>query len=184
MHSLFLYGPPGSGKSTLGKLLAERLGLPFLDLDKEVQNEAGMPVRRIFAEEGEAGFRAREKRALDSACRHERCVVALGGGTLLDAALPFRFGFRDVRIKGRDLLLNGIPIHLRACNIKTIGANAGMACAETAREVIVAAVIASISPPSFFTFSVVASLPPNCAWNSGVLSFMPRPGVSAAASVL
>ena len=85
MHSLFLYGPPGSGKSTLGKLLAERLGLPFLDLDKEVQNEAGMPVRRIFAEEGEAGFRAREKRALDAACRRERCVVALGGGTLLDA---------------------------------------------------------------------------------------------------
>lgn len=86
MKNLFLYGPPGSGKSTLGKLLAERLDLPFLDLDKIVQNDAGMPVRRIFAEEGESGFRAREKRALEVACGRSRCVVALGGGTLLDGA--------------------------------------------------------------------------------------------------
>ena len=86
MRNLFLYGPPGSGKSTLGKLLAERLDLPFLDLDKIVQNDAGMPVRRIFAEEGESGFRAREKRALEVVCERSGCVVALGGGTLLDDA--------------------------------------------------------------------------------------------------
>lgn len=86
MGNLFLYGPPGSGKSTLGKLLAERLDLPFIDLDKLIQNDAGMPVHRIFAEEGEAGFRAREKRALEVAAARERCVIALGGGTLLDDA--------------------------------------------------------------------------------------------------
>lgn len=83
---LFLYGPPGSGKSTLGKLLAERLDLPFVDLDAAVEAAAGMSVGAIFAAEGEAGFRAREKRALEVAAAGGRGVVALGGGTLLDAS--------------------------------------------------------------------------------------------------
>lgn len=86
MRNLFLYGPPGSGKSTLGKLLAGRLNLPFLDLDDIIQDEAGRPVRQIFAEEGEKGFRAREKRALEVVAQRDRCVVALGGGSLLDPA--------------------------------------------------------------------------------------------------
>ena len=84
MHNLYLYGPPGSGKTTLGKLLSERLGLAFLDLDRFIQNDAGMSVKAIFAAEGEAGFRAREKRALREASSCDRSVVALGGGTLLD----------------------------------------------------------------------------------------------------
>ena len=53
MHNLYLYGPPGSGKTTLGKLLSERLGLAFLDLDRFIQNDAGMSVKAIFAAEGE-----------------------------------------------------------------------------------------------------------------------------------
>ena len=84
MHNLYLYGPPGSGKTTLGKLLSERLGLAFLDLDRFIQNDAGMSVKAIFAAEGEEGFRAREKRALREASSCDRSVVALGGGTLLD----------------------------------------------------------------------------------------------------
>lgn len=86
MRNLFLYGPPGSGKSTLGKLLAERLDLPFLDLDSAIQNDAGMSVRKIFAEEGEKGFRARERRALETVSKRTRSVIALGGGSLLDPA--------------------------------------------------------------------------------------------------
>ncbi|MBR4653265.1 MAG: 3-dehydroquinate synthase [Kiritimatiellae bacterium] len=84
MHNLYLYGPPGSGKTTLGKLLSERLALEFLDLDRFIQNDAGMPVKAIFAAEGEEGFRAREKRALAEVAACDRAVVALGGGTLLD----------------------------------------------------------------------------------------------------
>ena len=84
MHNLYLYGPPGSGKTTLGKLLSERLALAFLDLDKFIQNDAGMSVKAIFAAEGEEGFRAREKRALHEASSRDRSVIALGGGTLLD----------------------------------------------------------------------------------------------------
>ena len=85
MNNLYLYGPPGSGKTTLGKLLSERLDLPFLDLDRFIQNDAGMSVKAIFAAEGEEGFRAREKRALREASARDRSVIALGGGTLLDS---------------------------------------------------------------------------------------------------
>ena len=85
MHNLYLYGPPGSGKTTLGRLLSERLSLAFLDLDRFIQNDAGMSVKAIFAAEGEEGFRAREKRALREASSRDRSVIALGGGTLLDA---------------------------------------------------------------------------------------------------
>ena len=82
---IYLYGPPGSGKSTLGKVLARRLGLVFTDLDSVIVDEAsGMSIPDIFAKEGEAGFRARELAALKSvAARGAGQVVALGGGALL-----------------------------------------------------------------------------------------------------
>lgn len=84
-HSaIFLYGPPGSGKSTIGQALAAALGIPFWDLDEEVENHAGMPVAEIFAIEGEQGFRAREKRMLELLIGKVNGVVALGGGTLLE----------------------------------------------------------------------------------------------------
>jgi len=87
MRSIFLYGPPGSGKSTLGKVLAERLGLPFQDLDRVIERNAGRSVRRIFAESGEAAFRALERKALEEVSgEHAPQVVALGGGALLDPA--------------------------------------------------------------------------------------------------
>ena len=86
MKPLFLYGPPGSGKTTLGKLLAERLALPFCDLDVAIQERAGRTIPQIFAEEGEAGFRARERRTLEEVSMSTRSVIALGGGSLLDPA--------------------------------------------------------------------------------------------------
>ncbi len=84
MRKFFLYGPPGAGKTTLGKVLAERMRLPFSDLDRTVQNNAGMTVREIFASEGEDGFRRRELEALRETCAGPAAVVSLGGGTLLD----------------------------------------------------------------------------------------------------
>jgi len=84
MKHLFLYGPPGSGKSTIGRLLAARLGLPFTDLDAVIVEMAGRPIPQIFAEEGELGFRAREKQAFADMAARPRHVIALGGGALLN----------------------------------------------------------------------------------------------------
>lgn len=80
---LVLAGPPGVGKSTVGRMLAARLGLRFVDLDARVAAAAGMDLPVLFAREGEAGFRARE-RAVVGKLEDRPAVVACGGGTLLD----------------------------------------------------------------------------------------------------
>lgn len=74
----------GTGKSAVGKLLAERLGRPFVDLDRKIEKDVGRAVARIFAEEGEAGFRKREREAVRQAAALEGCVVATGGGVMMD----------------------------------------------------------------------------------------------------
>lgn len=74
----------GSGKSLVGALLASQLVVPFIDLDGEIERRAGMKVREIFAEEGEAVFRRREELALSElAARRGDFVLACGGGTVL-----------------------------------------------------------------------------------------------------
>ncbi|MBP5285466.1 MAG: bifunctional shikimate kinase/3-dehydroquinate synthase [Kiritimatiellae bacterium] len=87
MEKIFLTGAPASGKSTLGSRLASRLGRRFVDLDGEIVREAGKAIPDIFAEEGESGFRRREKSALARIVVEspDGCIVALGGGSLLDA---------------------------------------------------------------------------------------------------
>jgi 3-dehydroquinate synthase len=81
---IFLYGPPFSGKSTIGRHLADSLALPFLDLDNIIENQSRMAIPEIFAAEGEAGFRVRERAELISLLEMDWGVIALGGGTLLD----------------------------------------------------------------------------------------------------
>lgn len=85
MH-IFLYGPPGSGKSTLGNALAQSLDLPFYDLDIEIESRSGMTIAQIFAAEGESGFRSRELTLLRDVATRSSGVVALGGGALLNPA--------------------------------------------------------------------------------------------------
>lgn len=80
---VWLVGMPGSGKSTIGPPLAERLGLAFVDLDDEVERESGLPVAEIFEREGESGFRERERRVLASVAGGTGSVVATGGGAVL-----------------------------------------------------------------------------------------------------
>lgn len=80
----FIYGPPGSGKTTLARRIADRLELPFVDLDGRIELDAGADIPEIFAREGERGFRRRERAALEAVILAGRGVVALGGGALLD----------------------------------------------------------------------------------------------------
>ncbi len=82
--TVFLYGPPGSGKTELGRRLARRLVLPFTDLDSEIERAAGRTIPEIFAADGESGFRAQEDAALSDALVGGPRVIALGGGALLD----------------------------------------------------------------------------------------------------
>ena len=82
---IVLIGPMGSGKSTLGRVLATRLQLPFVDVDADIVAAAGMSIPAIFTAEGEAGFRQRESLALAAALTSAPSVIATGGGAVLCA---------------------------------------------------------------------------------------------------
>ncbi|MBE1160541.1 shikimate kinase [Dyella acidiphila] len=83
-RNLFLIGPTGAGKTSIGRQLAARYGLPFLDLDQEIERVMGVPVSTIFEIEGEAGFRLREQAVLDTCSRHPGVLLASGAGAVLD----------------------------------------------------------------------------------------------------
>ncbi len=82
MH-IFLYGPPGTGKSTIGKRLAGNLKLPFIDLDRVIETNAGMSISQIMEQQGETSFRDLETAALKALVAEKESVIALGGGALL-----------------------------------------------------------------------------------------------------
>jgi shikimate kinase len=80
---VYLIGPRGSGKSTVGQLLADRLGWGFVDADEALETLAEQSIADIFAAEGESGFRNREADLLGVVAKRERHVFACGGGVVL-----------------------------------------------------------------------------------------------------
>src|SRR5688572_26398502 len=100
--NIFLVGLMGAGKTSVGKVIARRLGKTFYDSDHEVERATGVKVPVIFDIEGEAGFRARETKALAELVQRADIVLATGGGAVLSAA-------------NRELLAaHGIVVYLRA----------------------------------------------------------------------
>jgi len=101
-RSIVLVGMPGAGKSSVGRRLAKRLGLAFVDADEEIERAAGMPIPEIFAQRGEPEFREGEKRVVARLLQSGPCVLATGGGAFMNA---------ETRAA---VALNGISVWLRA----------------------------------------------------------------------
>ena len=83
--NIFLVGPMGAGKTTVGKRLAELRGMSFVDSDHAVEERTGVDIAFIFEKEGEAGFRKREKQVIAELTGGHNLVLATGGGTVVDA---------------------------------------------------------------------------------------------------
>ncbi|MCW9004037.1 MAG: shikimate kinase AroK [Gammaproteobacteria bacterium] len=82
-HSIFLIGPMGAGKTTMGRQLAKKLNYQFYDSDHVIEEHTGADIPLIFEKEGEAGFRKREQQAIDELTQMKNIVLATGGGAIL-----------------------------------------------------------------------------------------------------
>lgn len=114
-----LVGPMGSGKSTVGALLAERLGAPYRDTDADIVAAEGREISDIFVEDGEEHFRALERAAVAAAVAEHEGVLALGGGAVLDA--------------GTRSLLAGLPVAYLSMDVEEAVRRVGL---NTARPLL------------------------------------------------
>ncbi len=98
MRSVFLIGFMASGKSEVSRVLAQRLNMPCVDLDSVIEEQAGKTIATLFEEDGEQGFRVRERDALMSLCDGDASVIATGGGT------PCQPGLLDMMLEAGDVV--------------------------------------------------------------------------------
>ena len=83
MQRIYLVGPMGAGKTTIGRMVARELGFDFIDSDHEIEKRTGVDIRTIFDYEQEQGFRDRESRVIKSLSKRKQHVIATGGGAVL-----------------------------------------------------------------------------------------------------
>ena len=106
--TVVLVGFMGAGKTTVGRILAERLGLPFVDCDVLIEQRQGRPIKDIFETEGEEFFRELEHRTVTGLLQGQDAVVALGGGALGD-------------VRTREALRNARVVYLRVSYDEALG---------------------------------------------------------------
>ena len=162
---ILLVGMPGSGKSTIGPLLAARLGLPFHDGDAMIEARLGLSVAEVFARRGEGRFRREEKRLLAELLGGPPAVIAAGGGAFLDPqtralaaehAVAIRLDadlqtlerrLRDM--KDRPLLAGeGALAALKAARDPVYALASFSVDASRAPDAVVATIIAALSEPT------------------------------------
>ena len=119
-QNIILVGPMGAGKSRVGRELSRRCGLRLVDADTEIERGAGTSIQDIFDNEGEAGFRKREREALETLLGDDGIVLATGGGAVLDA------GTRSL------MMQRGFVVHLHASPAVQLARVAG----DTARPLL------------------------------------------------
>jgi len=155
-RTIVLCGFMGCGKSTVGRVLARRLGCDFIDMDSYIEARAGRAIPQIFSEDGEEGFRELEHRAARELAAKENTVVASGGGALLFARnvqafspcavvfldVPFEVCYRRIRDSSRPLVRQNSreamlalyerrrPLYLRAASLRVAGELAPEAAAD------------------------------------------------------
>jgi shikimate kinase len=105
-NNIFLVGPMGAGKSTVGRQLAKSLSMEFVDCDREIEERTGVNISIIFEVEGEEGFRKRERAMIEQLTEREGIVLATGGGAVLEEDNRAR-----LRTRGFAIYLNA-PIEL------------------------------------------------------------------------
>ena len=115
-ENLVLIGMPGAGKTTVGRILAQKTGRVFVDSDEEITKRAGKSIPAIFAEDGEAAFRELEAAIIREAALRSGCVLATGGGTVLREE-----NLRRLRQTGRLILLNRPPEALEPSPDRPLG---------------------------------------------------------------
>ncbi|MGW8782724.1 shikimate kinase [Streptomyces sp. NPDC055796] len=111
-----LVGPMGSGKSTVGALLAERLGVPYRDTDADIVAAQGREISDLFVDEGEPYFRELERQAVAAAVAEHTGVLALGGGAVLD--------------EGTRQLLAGLPVAYLSMDVEEAVRRVGLGAAR------------------------------------------------------
>ncbi len=95
-RNIFLVGPMGAGKSTIGRELADRLHLEFFDSDQEIERRTGADIAWVFDLEGEEGFRRREETVIDDLSEKQGIVLATGGGSVVSDLVRNRLSARGV----------------------------------------------------------------------------------------
>ena len=105
--NIVLVGPMGAGKSSVGRALAARLGCDFVDADEAIERRSGRRIAEIFEHDGEPAFRALERTLLCELLDREACVIATGGGAVLDAGSR-----RLMRERGRVVHLH-VPVEVQ-----------------------------------------------------------------------
>ncbi|MEZ5278182.1 MAG: shikimate kinase [Opitutaceae bacterium] len=96
--NLYLVGFMGTGKSTVARMVAQRLGMEWLDSDAEIERQAGRPISDIFARDGESGFRQLERAFIEAGHPERGCVVSCGGGLVLGAGMIGQLKSRGVLV--------------------------------------------------------------------------------------
>jgi shikimate kinase len=95
-RNIFLIGPMGAGKSTIGRQLAQQLNIEFFDSDEEIEQRTGADISWVFDIEGESGFRERERKVIDELTKRQGIVLATGGGAIKSNEIRRRLSSRGI----------------------------------------------------------------------------------------